>query len=146
MRASLYRNDRASFLPVHTANTFYHHVFYKFTTCFIQTDAGEGIEKRDGRKTMKKKTKRTGHFNRALALLFTALLVLQAAALGSGLSMTADASEAADVSVTAGTSEAASAPDAVNAPAAADTAETESAPEAADVSEAVRKRQMLRKQ
>ena len=27
---------------------------------------------------MKKKTKRTGHFNRALALLFTALLVLQA--------------------------------------------------------------------
>ena len=85
---------------------------------------------------MKKKTKRTGHFNRALALLFTALLVLQAAALGSGLSMTADASEAADVSVTAGTSEAASAPDAVNAPAAADTAETESAPEAADVSEA----------
>ena len=85
---------------------------------------------------MKKKTKWTGHFNRALALLFTALLVLQAAALGSGLSMTADASEAADVSVTAGTSEAASAPDAVNAPAAADTAETESAPEAADVSEA----------
>ena len=123
MRESLYRNDRGVLLPADSANAFYHHVFYRFTTCFIQTDAGEGIEKRDGRKTMKKKTKRTGHFNRALALLFTALLVLQAAALGAGLSMTADASEAADVSETAGTSEEASAPEAVNAPAAADTAE-----------------------
>ena len=106
---------------------------------------------------MKKKTKWTGHFNRALALLFTVLLVLQAVPLGSGLSMTADASEAADVSETAGTSEtadvsetagtseaadvsetagtseAASAPEAVNDPTAADTAETENAPEAADI-------------
>lgn len=94
---------------------------------------------------MKKKTKWTGHFNRALALLFTVLLVLQAVPLGSGLSMTADASDAADVSETAGTSEAAdvsemagtseaaSAPEAVNDPTAADTAETENAPEAADI-------------
>ena len=78
---------------------------------------------------MKEKKKRTGQFNRAMALVFTAMLLLQAVPLQYKLSMTANASEAVNVS------EASNALEVSNASEAANTSETSNASETADASE-----------
>ena len=78
---------------------------------------------------MKEKKKRTGQFNRAMVLVFTAMLLLQAVPLQYKLSMTANASEAVNVS------EASNALEVSNASEAANTSETSNASETADASE-----------